>query len=879
MFGRRRNKIEAQLDAELQDHLDRQIADFIRSGMSREDAHRRARLLFGGSDQVKEECRDVHFGQWWAILLHDLTYAIRCLRKSPGFSAVAILVLTLAIGSNVAVFSLIDVLFLRELPVDRPAELVNIASLDKQGRTNGIPSKVLDRLRAESVFHGVCGFTTPRMTTEFDGVARSVGTLAMTGDCFESLGIHTQIGHTFSLESDKPGAERVALLTDSLWKSTFNADPNVVGKTIQTNGSVFTIIGVTQAKFTGLLLGFPPGLIVPLEQFGPPSTSSKPIYYWVSIFARRAPRISERQVQSRIAVIAQQLLQESVPMRYNEAQRRDYFARRLVVASARTGVDWMLRERFGQPLYVVLGICGSVLLIACVNLTTLMLGRGLHRQKEISVRVALGASKASLVRLVAAEIALLVLAGSATGLVLATWASRMILSNTGAMFTGFSVNNSFDSSTAIFVLGLLAVVAAVLTAAPLWQTLRLQGRLAGAGTGRGVVGSAMRHQKILLAVQVALTLALVAGSSLFDSSIQRLYTMDLGFETRGLAEGLLSPLSGGYGSKPLDAYYRDLIRSVGNIPGTSSTCLASFAPLWTMTWYQPVSAVENTAAPTELHSHPAAVSARYFETMRIPIVAGDAFSLDEQPRSERTAVISLSLAKLFGGDRIIGQHIRIGTDEQVVKVIGIAGDAQLSLENPDDRTPLTIYLNFWEQPDRQRYPALLVRTAGTAPLPASALTRAVQGLGREFVEHYITVDVARKDALIENILLAWLSSAFGVLGLILAAVGLFGVLGYHVARRTAEIGVRVALGAARSQIRWLVLRQALAIVVAGIVAGLGLTIAMGRVLTGLVFGVSVYDPRLMGVSIAVLAFTAVAAAWIPARRASSVDPVIALRQE
>ncbi len=389
----------------------------------------------------------------------------------------------------------------------------------------------------------------------------------------------------------------------------------------------------------------------------------------------------------------------------------------------------------------------------------------------------------------------------------------------------------------------------------------------------------MRHQKVLLAVQVALTLALVAGSSLFDSSIQRLYSMDLGFETRGLSEALLTPLSGGYGNQPLDAYYRGLIRSVEDIPGTSSAALASFAPLWTMPYYQPVAAVENTAAPTELQAHAVAVTARFFETMRIRIIAGEGFPRDEQPRNERSAVVSHSLASLFGGERIIGQHIRVGNDEQRYKIIGIASDAQLDLVNPDERTPLTIYGNFWEQADRQRYPALIVRTAAAGLLPISTLSGRVQGLGREFVEHYLTLDLAKKDALIENLLLAWLSSAFGVLGLILAATGLFGVLGYHVARRTAEIGVRVALGAARSHIRWLVLRQALSILAVGVVAGLGLTAALGRAMKGLVFGVSVYDPRLIGASIGLLALTAVVAAWIPARRASSVDPLVALRHE
>ncbi len=798
--------------------------------------------------------------------MQDLKYAFRILRKSPGFAAVAILVLALGIGANVAVFSLIDSLFLRPLPVDRPGELSQIESIDKIGRVGGIPSQVLEALRKEPLFRGLCGFTTPRLTADINGAARSIGALAMTGDCFSTLGVHMQIGRGFNAGDDNPNGERVVVLTDLLWRSDFAASPSVLGQKIQIDKSLFTVIGVAEPRFRGLLLGFPPGFVIPLTQtpLDFVVTPNRPVYFWVSIFCRRAPGVTQQMIQNRIDVLRQQLLEASVPHRYNEAQRRDYFARKLTVAPASTGVDWMLRSRFGEPLYAVFAICASVLLIACVNLTTLLLARGLRRQKEIGIRLALGASRASIVRLFALESSVLVLLASIAGLAVASLARQAILSQAVKIYA-LSLNESPDARTSLFFVILVLLIAAALIVAPALQI------------GRGSVRSSTRTQKILLAVQVALTLALIAGSSFFASSMKNLDDMNVGMRTEGLSEAFLNPLPGGYGYLPRGPYYRELLQRIENLRNVASASLTDSLPLWSKEYLGSVSAVENIQARSDLRAQAMMITPGFFDTVGIRVVSGEGFRESSAESEEPTAIVSESLAEQFGGAKLIGQHIHIESYPRL-RVVGIASNALFSLEHPEQTKPFVVYMNAWQHPSSLGYLTLMLRTSGNA-LNTGDLNRVVASLHREYVQHYLTLNEAKDDALVENRLLAWLSTAFSILALILAAIGLFGLLSYHVASRTKEIGIRMALGAERLEIRRLVLAQLAPVMAAGIGIGLAFTVALGRVFAGLVYGVSVHDPGLITLSIAALLLTAVFAAWIPAGKASSVDPLIALRHD
>ncbi len=639
------------------------------------------------------------------------------------------------------------------------------------------------------------------------------------------------------------------------------------GRKIQIDNSLFTVIGVAEPRFNGLLLGFPPGFLIPLTQhpldFVP--APNRLVYVWVSIFARRAPGVTQKMIQTRIDVLRKQLLESSVPHRYNEGQRREYFAMKLAVAPASTGVDWMLRSRFGEPLYAVFAICAAVLLISCVNLTTLLLARGVRRRKEIGIRLALGAGRASIIRLFALESSVLVLLGSIAGLA-ATWFARQAIISQAAKIFALSLNESPDARTSLFFVILVLLVAAALIVAPAFQI------------GRGAVRSSTRTQKILLALQVALTMALIAGSSFFASSMRNLDALNIGIRTQGLSEALLDPLPGGYGNVARAPYYRELLQQVETLPDVASASLTDARPLWSTTYLESVDAVENSQARRDLRAEAVGVTSRFFDTVGMRILTGDGFREQPPESEEPTAIVSESLAEQFGGTKLIGQHIHIRAYAPL-KVAGIASNAQLDLVHPEEAKPFIVYVNAWQHPGDMRYLTIMVKTRSGNPISSAVLNGVVGSLHREYITRYFTLDSAKDMALIENHLLAWLSTAFSVLALILAATGLFGLLSYHVSSRTREIGIRMALGAERIKIRRLVLAQVVPVMAAGIGGGLALTLALGRVFAGLVYGVSVYDPRLIAFSIAALLLTAVFAAWIPAGKASSVDPLIALRHD
>ena len=802
--------------------------------------------------------------------MNGIRYSLRTLGRSPGFTIVAIGVLSVAIAANLAVFSLIDSLFLKPLPVDNPDGLARISSVDHQGRTSTLPSLVLGGLRAESMFHGVCAFASQPLTTKIDGAFSNTPSLMFDSACFPTLGLRAQIGRPFTIAEDSRGAERVALLTDSLWRTAFAASPAVLGCTIEVEGLPVRIIGVTDRRFSGLRPGTRPGLILPLQQtpldFVP--NPNRPVYFWVDLLARRAPGVSLRQVQARLPVIQRQLLEQSVPLRYNDSQRRDFLARKIVALSGRRGVNAHLDERFGDPLWIVFGICGAVLLVGCVNLATLLLARGLRRRKEIAVRLALGAGRGAVARLVALDSLLLALAGSGLGLLLARFMLDFARTQAADLFA-VDTFTALDTRTASFLVALVVAVAGILTAAPIWQSRRIT-----LSSARGMLGAGTRGQKILLGVQVALTFALVSAAGLFTTSMRLLDQLNLGIRTTGVAEAMLAPAPGADRSAPRATYYRDLLRRTTELPGVSSAALSDFTPFWNPVRTSPVSLLDG-AARGEVEAQAITVTGTFFSTLSIPILAGQSLPAPGQEPTEPVALVSQSLAALLGGPDLIGRHIRVGDSGpyQRLAVIGIAGNAQLGLENPSDTRPLAVYVNFWQFAEGRR-PTLLASGAAF-----SDLRRIVESGGRDYIQRFTTLSAQKDQALIENRWLAVLSESFGALALLLAATGLFGLLSYHVAGRTAEIGLRMALGAQKRSIHFLVLRQVLPVLAVGIGSGLLLALALARLLAGLVFGVSVYDPRLAAVAALVLLLAAISAAVLPARRAASVDPLAALRQD
>lgn len=820
--------------------------------------------------------------------------AFRTLRKSPGFTLIAIFILTVAIGANLGVFATIDAFLLRPLPVDRPEQLVRICSLEEHGRLGQLPSPMLEPLSHDPALDGVCGVNTLLQPAEFDGKLRSIGVAGFTGNCFATLGVGLQAGRGIRESDNHLGAQPIAVITDALWRTQFAARADIVGQSMKVNGELFTIVGVTEPRFRGVLLGFPQDVMVPLLQTPVQlPNGQRPTQYWVNILARRAPGISQSQAAASVAAATASLLEASVPHRFNAAQRKQYLSQKLAVVAGGTGVDYFLRDRFGEPLYAILGVSAALLLIGCVNLASLLLARSLSRRREVAIRLALGARRRDIAGVLLFENALLLLIGAAFGIVLAFWTARAILAQGNRMFSNFSLSTGWDLRVFGFFIAALAFILAVFAVAALWQAGRLSRAEHLQESSRGVTATNTFAQKALAAAQIALTLALVAGSTLFAASLKHMYRIDFGFKPHGVWEALLSPRPGGYRNFAPDRYYRDLLDRIGSMPDVVSASLTDAIPFFNAAYEEPVATIENAHPGQEVRARVLGVSDRFFDTLGVQPIAGQDFRPQDDNSADPAVLISRSLAEYLAvhqGNRpsepatdprdLLGRHLRVGneTEYQRLRIIGIAPDLDMNLANLDESRPFTVYIDLWQHHSLQGYPVLLIRTAART-LAAEPIRRAVQQQGREYVQRFTSLDTEIDNALVENRMLAYLSSAFAVLALMLAAVGLFGLLSYQVANRTSEIGIRMALGAQRVQIQSMVLRHVTGLLLFGTLGGIALTLALQRVVRGLLFGVAAANPGVLAFSLAMLAASAGLGAWIPVQRASRIDPLDALRHE
>jgi predicted permease len=702
----------------------------------------------------------------------------------------------------------------------------------------------------------------------------------MTADCFTALGLKTQLGRFYTQADDLRTPDRVTVLSDELWRAAFAADPTILGKQVRYGGTLYTIIGVVEPRFTGMNPGSSIGLIVPASQFpvSPELPLTGAIYSWGGFIVRPAAGVSFEQARAALAALGPRMLDEGAPGFFNPEQRRVYAQRKVVAAPVGSGSNgaW-LNRRFHDNLYTLWGVGVLVLAVACVSVAALLLARGVARAKEIAVRLALGAGRYAIFRLLTLE-AVLVVAGSAVlGVTLAGFANRFVAARASETF-----NLTFDAALNVRAVLLLAVlVAAVLAllALAIAAQVRRFGREALTQGSRAATGGGMRSQKLLLGAQVALTLALVCVGGLLASSARYLHELDLGIRTSNLSSAQLRPDPSPGGPQPDGQYFSELRDTILALPGVTGVGFSSVAPFYTFTYPQRTSLLEGDAAT--LDAVTIVVDDAALELLRIPVLAGAQFDGFGSAPEEPTAIVTRSLADRFGGDSIIGKYIGIeqgSPTTQRMRVVGISGNAKFGTA-PGALEPPTVFINFWEQPRPSAFSSLVIETAPGVSLSGSAIAAAVQSLGRQYVFMFRTLERAKSDALIEDSALAVVSSGFGVFALILAAAGLFGLLSYHVALRVREIGIRMAVGARAPDVAWLVVREILPVVAAGAVLGLALAFAAGATLRGVVHGIGAHDPAVLGASVLALLLTAALAAWVPARRATRIDPVEALRAE
>jgi putative ABC transport system permease protein len=840
-------------------------------------------------------------------LLKDLRYGVRMLAKNPGFTAVVVLCLALGIGANTAIFTLIDNLLLRRLPVENPEQLVILSdpgssgvSIGSQGGERSLYSypEYVHLRNHNQVFSGMFASESgqARVKVSLDGSSdaqEQIGSRLVTGGYFNVLGIHALLGRVFTTDDDKsPGANPIAVISYNYWKRRFALDPSVIGKTLKVHDTIFTVVGVTPQGFSGESVGGSPDIYFPMMMQGQVIagrqwlTQSKSVMekvMWLHIFGRLKPGVTLQQADASMNVAFQQMLVSELGSKMTESERRDYLDQKIKASDGSTGVSG-LRESFREPLLVLMSLVGLVLLIACANVANLLLVRATARQKEIAVRLALGAGRGRLVRQLLTESVFLALLGGALGALLASWADGVLLRLVAAGNNSILLDLHPDARILGFTLVVSLFTGILFGLAPAWRSthMDLAPVLKDAARGTSAGRSRFGLGKILVVAQVAMSLLMLIGAGLFVRSLQKLMSADLGYNPDKLLLVRIDPVPSGYQGAAVTRLYQQLLERFKAIPGVRAATLSENGLFSHSESGDPISIQGFTPKSGQnMNARFDQVGPNYFATVGIPILMGRDVSPDDSGNAPRVGMINQTMAQYyFGKENPIGKQI---TDEypdnrESFQVVGVVADAKYN--NLREETPRRFYVPYFNPIIPGGAANFEIRTFANPSSVTEAIRHEINSVDKSLtVTDVNTMGELVDDSLGRDKLVAKLSSIFGALALLLASIGLYGVMAYAVARRTNEIGVRIALGAARANVVWLVLRETLWMVAIGIAIGLPAALAATRLISSRLYGLSATDPLTIIGAALVMLVVAMLAGFIPARRASRVDPMVALRYE
>jgi predicted permease len=873
----RRDKVERDLDDEMRSYVELSAASRIRDGVPAAEARRLAALELGGVEQTKERVRTARHGGLIDEVGRDVRYAFRTFRRSPGFVAVVVMTLALGIGTNTAIFSLIDALLLRWLPVPNPQELVQLKMYqpDSAGPGGESFSYAIVRGLAEErdVFASLAGFSNNTFTVgSGSSMIKETGAL-VTGAYYETLGVKPAIGRLLEREDDEPGAPLAVVISDRYWDRQFLRNPSAVGQTILLNGAPATIVGASAPGFTGGTVGWSADLTVTVAAFGDVNAFTKqvsgPGNFWLIVLARPARGLSIAQANARLATAWSRIGDAVIAPHWPAARRKTFTDSRLILEPGGTGSSF-LREIYGKPLMVLMAAVVVVLLIACANVASLMLARASTRQREIAVRLAIGAGKGRIVRQLLIESTLLSFMGAGLGIFLAWISSRLLVSS---MTTGpFEVTFDLTPNAQVLAFsGAIAIATALLFGlAPAFQTSRAP--LSPALKDDGLrSGFRSRWLSSLVAAQVGLSLLLLVGAGLFVRTLRNLQQIDPGFNREGV---LLVEFEE---KGPLVSL--ELLEDVRRIPGVVSATLSTHTPLSGSSWSD-VAVPKGQPLPQRDTARFVGAAPRFFETMQMQIIAGREFTDRDTPASPQVAMITEAFARrYFPNQQPLGQYLSASVSgvKKDLEIVGLAKDANWSgLRRP--ATP-TVYVPYRQLEGTTVFTTFEMRVADRGANTAAAIRQTMQRRMPAMAVQVRPLSAQVEGTIGQERAMATLATAFGVLALAIACIGLYGLEAYTVARKTKEIGVRIALGAARQRIVGMVLRSAVRLVAIGLLIGLPAAWAASRWVQAMLFGLRPVDPVSIVGAIALLTAAALLAAYLPARRASLVDPVVALRHE
>ena len=835
----------------------------------------------------------------------DLRYALRMFRNNPGFTAVAVLSLALGIGANTAIFTLLDVVVLKMLPVQDPQELVVFGD----GLSRGIhgeddPINRSDRLFSyplykdlrdgNDVFQGLAAIGSMDHTVYVrdstappDSLPEAAETRLVSGNYFELLGIQPVLGRMIHPTDDgTAAAHRVVVLSHGYWQRRFASDPGIVGKSLLINGQAYAVIGVAPKGFRGETLGWNPDLFAPLamqqevSRFRPMLADREASF--LLLLGRLKQGVSPEQASAAMTLRFQQALRAEAGGELTAEREQRLSQRRIEITPAHRALS-SLRRQFEEPLLLLMAVVGLVLLIACANVANLLLARAAARRKEVGVRLALGAGRGRLVRQLLTESLLLAGFGGLCGLLIAPWATQFLVRMVYGTAGTIPLDLDPDARVLGFTLAVSVLTALLFGLTPALRATRLDLAPTLKVNSRGTVGETSRFtiSKGLVVTQVALSLLLLVGAGLFVGSLRNLRSLNLGFRPEKLLLVAMDSRGAGYSQeKPeqLKELYRKILDRMRAIPEVESASL-SLVPLLSGARRSESVQVEGYTfgkeepnAVREIHVTPG-----YFETVGMTLVEGRPFDDRDRDGSSRVAIVNQKLAeRFFAGRTAMGGHLSFDGGDQNLEIVGVAGNAKYN--DMREQEPELVFLPVYQALEHLQ--SLEIRTRGDAASLSGQIKQALAEVDRNLpVRSVMTMNAQVDRALRQERLLTNLTSFFGLLALLLASIGLFGVMSYAVSRRTSEIGIRMALGAERGSVLWMVLRESLWLVVAGAAAGLAAAFASTRLLANLLYETSPTDPVAFGVAAAVLLAVAALAAYIPARRAARVDPMVALRYE
>ena len=878
------------MDDELLTHLEMYEADLRRRGVPPHEARRRARAEFGALQAKKDECRQAFGLRFLDEIRGDARYALRLLRRSPAFALVALSSLALGIGANTAIFSLIDTVLLKSLPVADPDRLVFVDnSGGRSGGSSGPPYPCYEILRDHNRFlSGIAAFKQTLFKVTIDGSPEQLRGQYASGTFFDLVGVGAVHGRVLRPEDDSMYGEggpdgAVAVISHGLWTRRFGQDPAVLGKTVLVGTKPVTIVGVTPPEYFGLQVGAPVDITVPMMLTGN-SLQSKQLW-WFSVVGRLKPDASIVQARADLDALFDAYMTDLGQPR----DRRTYFSNIELVPAARGLAG--LRRQFSEPLLIVMATVAIVLLIGCANVANLLLARARARHNEMAVRLAIGAPRGRLIRQLLTEGVVLALLGAAAGLIFARWAVALLISLIAGPARDTVLDPAFDLRVLTFTAGVAALTALLFSLAPALRATRVDAaRPASTGNTRPRLGIGQP----LVVLQIALSVVLVSAAALFVRTLQNLDAVDSGFAREGIVTLEVQATVPGRTVPPklpaerradharLGAMWEGFVESAAALPGVTSATAATMSPLTGNDRGIHIAIIgAPQLPPPQRPIRINQVTSGFFETLGIPIVAGRPFTPRDRADGPRVAILNETAARTyFPGGTAVGHRVNFPGQrvEDEYEIVGVARDTRYdNLRTPDERM---VYVPIEQSIDPIEAVMVSVRGPGDVTNAVPPLrTLAAKSVPGGFVTRVITMDERVQASLVRERLLSMLASFFAALALALACIGLYGVMAYAVVGRTREIGIRVALGARQRSVAWMVVRETVVLVAAGATLGTAGALAASRYVSGQLFEVAPGDPASLGAAVVLLVAVTTVAAWLPARRASRIDPVVALRHE